>query len=414
MIGIIRGKDFVRKKVQTPDVSSAVAEIIAAVREEGDKALLRFEQKFDGVKLSALEVPAEEIESAVQKVGTGYMEMLARAANNIREFHERQVRTGFILERKGALLGQRITPIEKVGLYIPGGKAAYPSSVLMNAIPAKIAGCSEIVITTPPPVKAEILAAARVAGVDRVFTLGGAQAVAALAYGTESVPKVCKIVGPGNVYVAEAKRQVFGEVGIDMIAGPSEIVIVADETARAEWVAADLLAQAEHDANASAILVTWHEDFARKVQAEVEAQLVKLEREEIARKSIDDNGAILLVSGMDEAAKMVNEIAPEHLELCVRDPFGTMGNFRNAGSVFLGGTAPEALGDYFAGSNHVLPTMGTAKFSSPLSVEDFVKTTQFIYYDAQALESVADDIESFARSEGLTGHANSITIRRQG
>ena len=413
MIKILKGKDFVRKKVQTPDVSSVVAKIIAAVREEGDSALFRFEREFDGVELSALEVTRREIDEATFKVGDEYLEILCCATDNIEQFHTKQLRSGFIVEHNGRILGQRITPIDKAGLYIPGGKAAYPSSVLMNAIPAKIAGVDEIVMVTPPPVKPEILAAANVAGVDRIFTIGGAQAVAALAYGTESVPKVSKIVGPGNVYVAEAKRQVFGQAGIDMIAGPSEIVIVADDTAKPEWIAADMLAQAEHDKDASAVLVTWDHDLAGKVQSSIEAQLAGLEREEIARRSIDDNGAIIIVSGIDEAEKIVNEFAPEHLELCVKDPFGAMGRFKNAGSIFLGSNAPEALGDYFAGSNHVLPTMGTAKFSSPLSVDDFVKATQFIYYDAESLADVADDIELFAKSEGLTAHANSITIRRK-
>ena len=413
MIRILRGKDFVRRKAQAKDVSSVVAGIIAAVMDEGDEALFRFTHEFDGVELSELEVSQTEIDAALHQVGDEYVNMLKRAAANISEFHSRQVRSGFIVERNGMLLGQRVTPIEKAGLYIPGGKAAYPSSVLMNAIPARIAGVEELVIVTPPPIKAEILAAARIAGVDRVFRIGGAQAIAALAYGTESVPRVSKIVGPGNVYVAEAKRQVFGQVGIDMIAGPSEIVIVADESARADWIAADMLAQAEHDKAASAVLVTWAEGLAEAVSAEIEAQLSCLEREEIARKSIDDNGAIILVSGIDEAETLVNEFAPEHLELCIEDAFGAMSRFKNAGSIFLGNNSPEALGDYFAGSNHVLPTMGTAKFSSPLSVDDFVKTTQFIYYNGESLEGAADDIERFANSEGLTAHANSIRIRRQ-
>ena len=415
MISIINAEDFTRKHIQAPDVSGAVAEIIANVRESGDKALLAYEQKFDGVTLSQLEVSQEEIEHALDIVSEDYILMLTRAAKNIHDFHSRQLRAGFSFsEKKGVILGQRVIPLERVGLYIPGGTAAYPSTVLMNAVPAIIAGCREIIIATPPEVKPEILAAAYIVGAAKVFKMGGAQAVAALAYGTESVPRVDKIVGPGNVYVAEAKRQVFGQVAIDMIAGPSEIVIVADENNNPAFLAADMLAQAEHDRLASSILITTSRELAQQVSAEIEAQILRLERHDIARASIDDNGAIILVQDIDEAIRVANDIAPEHLELCIDAPFERLPEVRNAGSVFLGKYSPEALGDYYAGPNHTLPTMGTARFSSPLSVDDFVKKSQYIYYSQDALRGAADDIETFAKSEGLTAHAASITVRRQG
>ena len=315
----------------------------------------------------------------------------------------------------GVILGQKIIPLEKVGLYVPGGTASYPSTVLMNAVPAKIAGCEQIIVTTPPEIKPEIIAAAYVAGVNKIFKIGGAQAIAALAYGTETVTKVDKIVGPGNIYVAEAKRQVFGHVAIDMIAGPSEILIIADENNSPSYLASDLLAQAEHDKLASSILITNSKIFAEKVRDEIENQITKLERHEIARASIDNNGAIILVENLKEAEKIANEIAPEHLELCVENPFEylTENRIKNAGSIFLGKYSPEALGDYYAGANHTLPTMGTARFSSPLSVDDFVKKSQYIYYNKDALKKVSEDIETFAKSEGLTGHSNSITIRKE-
>ena len=414
MISIVNAKDFTRRHIQAPDVSGTVAEIIANVRQNGDKALLAYEQKFDGVTLSQLEVSEEEIDQAIDTVGHEYMKLLLRAASNIHEFHKRQARSSFSLAPKdGVILGQRVIPLERVGLYIPGGTAAYPSTVLMNAVPARIAGCGEIIIACPNP-KPEILAAARAAGVDRVFRMGGAQAVAALAYGTESVPRVDKIVGPGNVYVAEAKRQVFGQVAIDMIAGPSEIVIVADGDNSPAFLAADMLAQAEHDRLASSILITTSRELGEKVSAEIEAQIVRLERHDIARASIDDNGAIIIVGDIDEAIGVANDIAPEHLELCIDAPFERLPEIRNAGSVFLGRYSPEALGDYYAGPNHTLPTMGTARFSSPLSVDDFVKKSQYIYYSQEALAQDADDIETFAKSEGLTAHAASIGVREQG
>ncbi|MBQ9433321.1 MAG: histidinol dehydrogenase [Synergistaceae bacterium] len=416
MIRIVSAKDFRRAdiRVQAQDVSSSVAGIIEAVRTRGDSAVIEYEHKFDGVELSVLEVSAEEIQDALKTVGNEYIAMLERAAENIRAFHSRQLRNGFMFSPKdGVILGQRVIPLQRVGLYVPGGTASYPSSVLMNAIPAKIAGCEEIIIATPPKIRPEILAAAHVAGVSTVFMMGGAQAVAAMAYGTESVPRVDKIVGPGNVYVAEAKRQVFGTVAIDMIAGPSEILIIADKNNVAAHIAADMLAQAEHDRLASAILITDSGQFAESVACELDAQIEKLARHDIASESINNNGAIVLVKNLDEAAEIANDIAPEHLELCVVDPFEFMTKIRNAGSVFLGRHSPEALGDYYAGANHTLPTMGTARFSSPLSVEDFVKSSQYIYYSEAALDSVTEDIDMFAQSEGLTGHARSVTIRRE-
>ena len=343
------------------------------------------------------------------------MNMLKRSAKNIREFHSKQLDKGYIFSNSdGVILGQRVTPLERVGLYVPGGTASYPSSVLMNAIPAKIAGCPEIYIATPPKIKPEILAAAHVAGVDKIFKMGGAQAVAAFAYGTESVKPVDKIAGPGNIYVAEAKRQVFGRVSIDMIAGPSEILIIADENNRPEFLAADMLAQSEHDKLASAVLITNSKNLAERVKNEIENQITKLERYEIARASIDNNGRIIIVDDINDAVKIANEIAPEHLELCVTNPFDwiTSGRIKNAGSIFLGAYTPEALGDYYAGANHTLPTMGTARFSSPLSVDDFIKKSQYIYYTPEALKSAIPDIEKFALSENLTGHAASVTVRR--
>ena len=417
MIKIVNASEFKRAdiKTQAQDVSKTVAQIIDDVRANGDEAVKEYERKFDRVELSALEVSREEIDAALSVVGSEYVGMLERSAENIRAFHSRQVRSSFSFSpKKGAILGQRVIPLERVGLYVPGGTASYPSSVLMNAIPAKLAGCDEIVITTPPKIKPEILAAAHVAGVHRVFKAGGAQAVAALAYGTESIPRVDKIVGPGNVYVAEAKRQVFGRVAIDMIAGPSEILIIADKDNNPAYLAADMLAQSEHDKLASAILITRNKWLAKSVSCEIEVQIEKLSRYETARASIDNNGAIIIVKQMEDAVKIANDIAPEHLELCVDNPFEWLPKIRNAGSVFLGRDTPEALGDYYAGPNHTLPTMGTARFSSPLSVDDFVKKSQYIFYEHEALMQSADDIERFAMSEGLTGHANSITVRRDG
>lgn len=398
------------------NVEQIVADIIATVREKGDEALKLYSQKFDGVVLDAIEVTEAEIDEAISAVDAKFLEILKSASENIYAFHSRQVRNSFILnEKDGVVLGQKVTPIEKVGLYVPGGTAAYPSSVLMNCIPAKIAGCPQIVMVTPPSkdgkVNPHILAAARIAGVDRVFKVGGAQAVAALAYGTETVPVVDKIVGPGNAFVAEAKKQVFGKVAIDMIAGPSEILVIADGTCNPKYVAADLLSQAEHDKMASAVLVTDSEILATQVSEELERQISLLAREEIARASIDNNGKIIITSSITEAVEVANSIAPEHLEICVDEPFMYLDKIKNAGSIFMGKYCPEALGDYMAGPNHTLPTSGTARFSSPLSVDDFVKKTQFSYYTRDALEKVCRDVEYFANKEGLGAHAKSAVIR---
>ena len=401
---------------ETRDVSGIVREIIDTVRRDGDKALYAYAEKFDGAKLDALEVPREEIDGAPERVGKEFYAVLERAARNIREFHSRQVREGFEVRREdGAILGQRVIPLDRVGLYVPGGTAAYPSTVLMDCIPAKLAGVREIVMVTPVKgggkVAPEILAAAKVAGVDRIFKTGGAQAVAALAYGTESVPRVDKIVGPGNAFVAEAKRQVFGEVAIDMIAGPSEILAVADKTGDPRWLAADLLSQAEHDKLACAVLVTDSAELAEKVAAEIEAQLKKLPREEIARASIDNYGKIIVADTLDAVIEIANKLAPEHLEVHLDKPFDYLPKIRHAGSVFLGKHCPEALGDYLAGPNHTLPTMGTARFSSPLSVDDFVKKSQYLYYSDKAFRDAARDVARFAEAEGLSAHARSALVR---
>ena len=406
---------FARSNPQV-DVSAVVREILAAVRAQGDKALYDYCEKFDHVALPSLEVSQAEKDEAMQAVDPAFLEILRMAAENIRAFHRQQVRTSFILtDRPGVVMGQKIMPIEKVGLYVPGGTAAYPSTVLMDAIPAKIAGCREIVIVTPPgkdgKVPAAILAAAQIAGVDRVFKVGGAQAVAALAYGTETLPKVDKIVGPGNAFVAEAKRQVFGLVAIDMIAGPSEILVLADGSCDAKVVAADLLSQAEHDKMASAVLVTDSEALAEAVAQEIEQQLKTLPREEIARASIDNNGKIIVTGDLAAAIDVANALAPEHLELCVEQPFDYLDRITNAGSIFLGKNCPEALGDYLAGPNHTLPTSGTARFSSPLSVDDFVKKSQYTYFTRDALGQVAEQIAAFARQEGLEAHARSAVVR---
>lgn len=410
------GEIFARENISA-NVEGVVAEIIATVAQQGDKALFDYAARFDKVTLSTLEVSKEEIEEAFCAVEPEFLEILRQAAANIRSYHEKQVRNSFILnEKDGVVIGQKVTAIEKVGLYVPGGTASYPSTVLMDSIPAKIAGCEQIVMVTPPgkdgKVSPVILAAAKIAGVDRIFKVGGAQAVAALAYGTESIPKVDKIVGPGNAYVAEAKKQVFGKVSIDMIAGPSEILVVADATADPRFVAADLLSQAEHDKMASAVLVTDSYAFAQAVSEALEKQIPQLPRAEIARASIDKNGKIIVAEGnLMLAIDIANRIAPEHLELCVDNPFDYLDKVKHAGSIFMGKYCPEALGDYFAGPNHTLPTSGTARFSSPLSVDDFVKKTQFTYYTASALEKVADKIAFFAHKEGLDAHAKSATIR---
>ncbi len=406
---------FARVNMKT-NIEDTVADIIQNVIENKDKAVFEYCEKFDGVKLDALQVTDVEIDEAYNSMDKEFVRILETAAENIRNFHKRQVRNSFIIsENNGVVIGQKVIPIEKVGLYVPGGTAAYPSTVLMDSIPAKIAGCDEIVMVTPPnkngKVNPVILTAAKIAGVDKIFKVGGAQAVAALAYGTESMPKVDKIVGPGNAFVAEAKKQVFGVVSIDMIAGPSEILVVADNTSNPKFVAADLLSQAEHDKMASAVLVTDDMDFAKAVSDELERQIPLLPRCEIARASIDNNGKIIVADDIKRVIDIANEIAPEHLELCVDNPFDYLDSIKHAGSIFMGKYCPEALGDYYAGPNHTLPTSGTARFSSPLSVDDFVKKTQYTYYTKDALSKVADDIAYFAEKEGLSAHAKSATIR---
>ncbi len=412
----VSNEEIFSRMEDTLDVSDTVSGIIAEVRKRGDKAVLEYCERFDKCVLSSLEVTKEEIDSAMEEVDGEFIRILETAAENIRNFHSRQVRNSFVIaEKDGVVTGQKITPVDRAGLYVPGGTAAYPSTVLMDSIPAKIAGVKEMCIVTPPDKEGKInpviLAAARIAGVDRIFKVGGAQAVAALAYGTETIPKVDKIVGPGNAYVAEAKKQVYGLVSIDMIAGPSEILVISDSKSNPAYVAADLLSQAEHDKNASAVLVTDCLEFARKVSDCIEQQIPMLERAEIARASVDNNGKIIVAPTLDKGIEIANEIAPEHLEICVDNPFDYLDKIRHAGSIFMGRYCPEALGDYYAGPNHTLPTSGTAKFSSPLSVDDFVKKTQFTYYTRQALFEVAEDVAYFARKEGLTAHAKSATIR---
>lgn len=398
------------------DVSAIVSEIIDNVRKNGDKALIEYAEKFDKCTLESLLVSQEEIDKAFNEVEPGFIKVLQLAKKNITAFHEKQLRQGFTIKGEdGVVIGQKVIPVDRAGLYVPGGTAAYPSTVLMDSIPALVAGVKEVVMVTPPmkdgKINPVILASAKIAGVNKIYKVGGAQAIAALAYGTESIPKVDKIVGPGNAFVAEAKKQVFGQVSIDMIAGPSEIMIVADHTNNAKHIAADLLSQAEHDKLASAVLITDSENFAKDVSSELEKQIPLLERSEIARASIDDNGKIIIVKNLDVAIELANELAPEHLELCVDNPFDYLDKIRHAGSVFMGKFCPEALGDYLAGTNHTLPTSGTAKFSSPLSVDDFVKKTQYTYYTETALEKVCRDVEYFAKKEGLTAHAKSAVVR---
>ena len=421
MIKIIQNVTADREEVftakeQKVDVSKAVADILADIKSRGDDALFEYTEKFDKVRLDSFKVTEEEILEAVGQVEPEFLQILKTASENIKEFHSMQKRSGFELKREnGVIVGQKILPIERAGLYVPGGTAAYPSTVLMDAIPAKIAGCERVVMVTPPnkdgKINPVILASAYIAGVDEIYKIGGAQAIGALAYGTKSIPKVDKIVGPGNAFVAEAKKQVFGLVSIDMIAGPSEILVVADAKNRAKDIASDLLSQAEHDKNASAVLVTDSLDFANEVSAEIERQIPMLIRSEIARASIDNNGKIFVTEDLDSAIEVANAIAPEHLELCLDEPFAYLEKIKHAGSVFLGRNCPEALGDYYAGANHTLPTSGTARFSSPLSVDDFIKKTQYIYYDKNSLESVCRDVEYFANKEGLTAHAKSAVIR---
>lgn len=414
--GSVPNEEIFSRSDPMQNVSQAVSAIIARVRAEKDKALYDLTEQYDRVRLERLEVTKEEIDKAVASLSPDFLRILEKAAERVRRFHKAQIRQGFVLDdENGVLMGQRITPVDRAGLYVPGGLAAYPSTVLMDAIPARLAGVPEIVMVTPPSkdgsVSPSILAAAKVAGIDRIFKVGGAQAIAALAYGTETIPRVDKIVGPGNAYVAEAKKQVFGTVSIDMVAGPSEILIVADGESNPSHLAADLLSQAEHDKNASAVLVTDSYDLAKKVRDEIEKQLQDLPRKDIARASVDKNGKIIVAKDLNAAVSIANELAPEHLELCVTDPFAYLGSVRHAGSIFLGRDCPEALGDYMAGPNHTLPTSGTARFSSPLSVDDFVKKTQFTYFTKGALAGLAPDVAKFAEAEGLSAHARSALIR---
>lgn len=415
-VGKIKEEEIFARNEPVSEVGGIVSEIINNVKTNGDKALSEYLEKFDKVKLTDFKVSEEEITAALNKVEPEFLEILKEAESNIRAFHEKQVRQGFMMTAKnGVILGQRVVPIEKVGIYVPGGTAAYPSTVLMDAVPAKIAGVSEIIMVTPPNktgrINPYILAAAKIAGVTAIYKLGGAQAVAALAYGTESIPKVDKIVGPGNAFVAEAKKQVFGQVGIDMIAGPSEVLILADGKSNPKFVAADLLSQAEHDKNASCVLITESEKLAKEVQQEIENQLACLLREEIARDSIDNNGKIIICKDLLQGIEIANRIAPEHMEVCVDEPFNYLGLIKNAGSVFLGRYNAEPTGDYFAGPNHTLPTSGTARFYSPLSVEDFVKNIQYSYYTEEALKTDYKKISYFANKEGLTAHARAVDIR---
>ena len=414
--GEVPNSEIFLRNMPTMNVTDTVAEILRNVRERGDEALREYTEKFDHTRLESLVVTEEEMREALDEVDPDFMRILRRAAENIRKFHSRQVRNSFIInDEDGILTGQKVIPVDRAGLYVPGGTAVYPSTVLMDVIPAKIAGVKEVILTTPPgrdgKINPAVLAAASVAGADRIVKIGGAQAIAALAFGTESVPKVDKIVGPGNAFVAEAKRQVYGLVSIDMIAGPSEILVVADGKSNPAWVAADLLSQAEHDKVASAVLVTDSAELAEKVSEEIEKQIPELIRSEIARVSIDQNGKIIVADDLRAAIEIANEIAPGHLELCVDNPFDYLDGIRHAGSVFLGRNCPEALGDYLAGPNHTLPTQGTARFSSPLSVDDFVKKTQYTYYTKEALGRVAADVAAFAEKEGLTGHARSALVR---
>lgn len=406
-----------RNPNQYGEYETAVNEILDAVRKDGDSAVFSYTERFDKVKLtkSTVRVTKDEIKEAYSLVDPSLIEIMKKSKDNIISFHEKQRQRSWFEAEDGKILGQKITPLNRVGVYVPGGKAVYPSSVLMNVLPAKVAGVSEIIMTTPCGADGKgypvTLVAADLAGVDVIYKIGGAQAIGALAYGTESVPKVDKIVGPGNIYVALAKKAVYGHVSIDSIAGPSEIMILADETANPRFVAADLLSQAEHDELASAILVTTSRKLAEEVSRQADAFVETLSRKEILQKSLDNYGYILVADSMEEAIDAVNEIASEHLELMTKNPFETMTKIKNAGAIFIGEYSSEPLGDYFAGPNHVLPTNGTAKFFSPLSVDDFIKKSSIISYSREALEAVHKDIEAFAKAEGLTAHANSISVR---
>lgn len=408
-----------RKQSETKDVSTVVAQIIARVQQQGDQALFQLIEEIDQVTLSSLTVSLEEVETAVQAVSPELLEVMEQAKENILAFHQKQVQQGFVLTKEnGVVMGQRVLPLAKVGVYVPGGTAAYPSTVLMDVLPAKIAGVKKIVMITPTDsqgkVPAAILAAASVAGVDEIYKVGGAHGVAALAYGTETIPKVDKIVGPGNIYVATAKKMVYGEVDIDMIAGPSDVLIIADASANPRWLAADLLAQSEHDILAQAILVTTEAALIEQVQVELDLQLKQLPRKDIAAAALESSGKLILVKDLTEALTIANQIAPEHLELAVADPFALLGQVENAGSVFLGHHTPEVLGDYFAGPNHTLPTEGTARFYSPLSVDDFIKKSSYLYYPEAAMKAAGPAVALFAETEDLIGHARSINVRREG
>lgn len=412
----IKSEILSRGNLDYKDINLTVEDIVKDVKENGDKSVLEYTAKFDGPELDSIEVSADEMDRAWERTSESLKKALTEAADSIKRFHEKQKRNSFMDNTlKGRITGQLINPIEKVGIYVPGGKSPYPSTVLMNAIPAKVAGVENLVMITPPGKNGEImdniLVAAKIAGVDRIFKVGGAQGIAALAYGTETIPKVYKITGPGNIYVALAKKQVYGIVDIDMIAGPSEILIIADDTANPRYLAADLLSQAEHDELASSVLVTPCEKLAEAVSKEVEIQLAKLIKREIAEKSLENYGRIIITEDLKEAIDIANDIATEHLELMVAEPFLYINSIKNAGAIFVGENTPEPLGDYYAGPNHTLPTNGTAKFSSPLSVDDFIKKTSVIYYSKEALKEVKDTILEISDSEGLTAHSNSIRIR---
>lgn len=400
----------------SPEIMNTVAEVIANVRKNGDKALLEYTEKFDKVKLDSLYMTEEEKAELIKKVPEKLREAIDEAAENIRAFHEKQKQNSWMTTENGKVMGQLVRPLEKVGLYVPGGTAAYPSSVLMNAIPAKVAGVEKITMVTPPKnegINPAVVYAAKVAGITDIVKIGGAQAVAALAYGTESVERVDKIVGPGNIFVAMAKKLVFGAVDIDMIAGPSEVLVIADERANAAYVAADLMSQAEHDPMAASILITTSEELASNVVKEIEIQKAQLSRCDIIDRSLDAYGSIIVVDTIEEAAELSNKIAPEHLELSVANPFEVLSLVKNAGSIFLGDYAPEPLGDYFAGPNHVLPTNGTARFSSALGVDSFVKKSSYLYYNEASLKAIGEKVVTFAEAEGLSAHANSILQRLQ-
>jgi len=413
---LIKSEILSRGDLDYKDINITVEKIVEDVKQDGDSAILKYTKKFDGADLETMEVTKEEIDKAWQRTPQSLKDALIKAGNNIKKFHEKQKRNSFMdNELKGKITGQLINPIEKVGIYVPGGKSSYPSTVLMNAIPGKVAGVKELIMVTPPGKNGEImdniLVAAKIANVDRIFKIGGAQAIAGLAYGTQTIPKVYKITGPGNIYVALAKKQVYGIVDIDMIAGPSEILIIADKLAKPKYIAADLLSQAEHDELASSVLITPCEKLAEAVSQEVDLQLENLAKKDIAKKSLENYGRIIITKNLDEAIDIANEIAPEHLELMVTEPFLYINSIKNAGAIFVGENTPEPLGDYYAGPNHTLPTNGTAKFSSPLSVDDFIKKTSLIYYSKEALEEVKDTIVEISDSEGLTAHSNSIKIR---